>query len=207
MTLTEVLRAVLIVAWLVSPPFLVLLALLIWRRKRQAGSWVRTRVAIPIGFAAVANWILFIVLVLKAQSPYGAIFQTSALTHTVLLFSCFAGVASLVLSRARWPLLLANLLLITLWVTIAYAPSHWLREWDYGNVTIDGHPTPASVFIGHPWDSEAEAIVLVHVPAVSDYFLSFGEEKVRVAAKHEYIHLPGAVWTFPSLPDMYFPMP
>src|SRR5258708_20484579 len=104
MTLTEVLRAVLIVAWLVSPPFLVLLALLIWRRKRQAGSWVRTRVAIPIGFAAVANWILFIVLFLKAQSPYGAIFQTSALTHTLLLFSCFAGVASLVLSRARWPL-------------------------------------------------------------------------------------------------------
>lgn len=100
--------------------------------------------------------------------------------------------------------MLVNFLLISLWVTIAYAPSHWLREWDCGSVKIDGRPTPASVYIGHPTDSEAEAVVLVRVPAAADYFLSFGEERVRVATEHEYIRVPGGVWSIPSMRDMVF---
>ena len=207
MTVSQGLRAALIVAWLVSPPFLVLLAVLLWRRARQAGSWTRTPVATAIGVAAVANWVLFVTLFIKALTPYGSIFETSALTHALLLLSCIAAIASLVLSKGRWPSFFANFLMITLWVAIAYAPSHWLSEWNYGNVTIDGHPTTASIFIAHPWDSEAEAIVLVHVPAVSDYFLSFGEEKVRVAAEHEYIRVPGGVWSFRSLREMVFTEP
>ena len=79
-----------------------------------------------------------------------------------------------------------------------------MRAWNYAEVTIDGQPTSASVFIAHPWDSEAEAIVLVHVPDASDYFLSFGEEKVRLAGKHEYVRLPGGVWCLRSLRDMAF---
>jgi hypothetical protein len=41
-----------------------------------------------------------------------------------------------------------------------------------------------SLYIEHPTDSEAEGGVLVRVPAAADYFLSFGEEKVRAAAEH-----------------------
>jgi len=175
----------------------------------RTGSLAKSRILITIGLVAVANWILFIVLFIKAQTPYGAIFQTSALTDTLLLFSCVAAVASLILSSGRWLLFSANVFLITIWIAVAYAPAYWMGAWDYGKVTVDGRPTSASVFIAHPWDSEAEAIVLVHVPAASDYFLSFGEEKLRLAQKHEYVRLPRGVWCFPSLRDMAFvdPLP
>jgi hypothetical protein len=206
MTVIEGLRATLVLAWLVSPPFLVLLAVAIWRRTRHAQS-SKTRVSVAIYSATVANWILFIVLFIKGQTPYGAVFQTSPVTHGLLLLSCFAVIVSLAVSRWRWPLLLANLFLITLWVTFAYAPSHWLKDWEYGSVKIDGRPTAASLYIGHPMDSEAEAIVLVHVPAAADYFLSFGEEKVRVATEHEYVRVPGGVWSFRSMRDMVFTEP
>jgi hypothetical protein len=203
MSLIEVLRVVLLLVWLVSPPFLAALALLRWRRARTA-SLAKSRIVIVIGVAALANWILLLVLLIKAETPYGAIFQTSALTHALLLFACVAAVASLVSSSGRWLLFFANFLLITTWVVAAYAPAHWMGAWDDGKVTIDGQPTSASVFIAHPWDSEAEAIVFVHIPAASDYFLSFGEEKVRLAGKHEYLRLPGGVWCLPSLRDMAF---
>ena len=206
MTLTAGLRVVLALVWLISPPFLAVLAVLGWRRAQSRGLG-RGRIALAIGVAAVAAWVLFIVLLIKAQTPYGMIFQTSALTHALLLFSCVAAVASLVSSNGRWPLFFANFMLITLWVTVAYAPAHWLGEWDYGQASIDGRPTSASVYIAHPWDSEADAIVLVHVPAASDYFLSFGEEKVRLAGKHEYVRLPGGVWCLASLRDMAFVQP
>jgi hypothetical protein len=206
MKVIEGLRATLVLAWLVSPPFLVLLAVLIRRRTPHAEN-SKTRTSAAIGSAAVANWILFIVLFIKAQTPYGVVFQTSPLTHALLLLSCFAVIASLPVFRWRWPLLLANFLLITLWVTIAYAPSHWLRDWDCGSVKIDGRPTPASVYIGHPTDSEAEAVILVHVPAAADYFLSFGEEKVRLATEHEYVRVPGGVWSFRSMRTMVFTEP
>lgn len=206
MTLSEGLRAALVVVWLASPPFLAFLAVL--RGRRVQTDWLaKTRIAIPIAVATVTNWVLFVVLLVKAQTPYGVIFRTSALMHTLLLFSFTAAVISLAVSNARWPLFSANSLLITLWIVIAYAPSHWLREWDYGKVSIDGHPTRASFFIAHPWDSEADAVVLVHVPAAADYFLSFGEEKFRLAGTHDYVRIPGGVWCLPSLRDMIFAQP
>ena len=203
MSLIDVFRVVLILVWLACPPLLAVLALLRWRRSRT-GSLARNRIVIAIGVAVLANWTLLLMLFVKAQTPYGTIFQTSVLTHTLLLFACVAGVASLVLSRGRWLLFFANFLLMTVWIGVAYAPAHWMRAWNYGEVTIDGQPTSASVFIANPWDSEAEAIVLVHVPAASDYFLSFGEEKIRLAGKHECVRLPGGVWCLPSLRDMGF---
>jgi hypothetical protein len=199
-------RAALLLAWLLSPPLLLLLALRVWRRTRPAESW-KTRLWIAIGSVVLTDWILFVVLLIKAQTPYGAIFQTSRLTDGLLFLSCFALVASVAAHPARWSLLLASALLITLWVTIAYAPAHWLRKVDYGTVKIDERPAPASVYFGNPTDSEAEAIVLVHVPAAEDYFLSFGEEKVRVAADHEYVRLPGGIWCFRSMRDMVFTEP
>ena len=206
MSFIEVFRVVPIVVWLVSPPFLAVLALLRWRRSRT-GSLARNGMVIATGVTVLASWTLLLVLFVKAQTPYGIIFQTSALTHTLLLFACVAAIASLVLSRGRWLLFFANFLLMTVWIGVAYAPAHWMKAWDFGEVTIDGQPTSASVFIANPSDSEAEAIVLVHVPAASDYFLSFGEEKVRIAGKHEYIRLPGGVWCLPSLRDMAFVEP
>ncbi len=202
MSLIEVFRVVLIVVWLVSTPFLAVLALLRGRRSRTG--LAQNRIVVAIGVAALANWILLLALFFKAQTPYGIVFRTSALTHTLLLFACVASVASLGLSRGRWLLFFANGLLMTVWIGVAYAPAHWMRAWNYGEVTIDGQLTSASVFIAQPWDSEAEAIVLVQVPAASDYFLSFGEEKVRLARKHECVRLPGGVWCLPSLRDMAF---
>jgi hypothetical protein len=208
MSLLQALRVVLVVAWLVSPPFLVALAVLRWRRSRT-GSVTKSSILVPVAVVVVANWALFILLFIKAQTPYGVVFQTSALTHTLLFLSCVGAVASLTIATGRWLLFSANIFLITVWIVVAYAPAHWMGEWDYGKVTVDGRPTSASLFIAHPSDSEAEAIVLVHIPTVSDYFLSFGEEKVRLAGKHEYIRLPGGVWCLPSLRDMAFvdPLP
>jgi len=160
-----------------------------------------------IGLAAVANWIVFTILLVKSQTPYGIVFLTSLLTHGLLLLSFLAATVSLILKRGKLPLLSANLLLITLWVVIVYAPSHWLRDWNYGSVRIDGRLTPASVYIGNPTDSEADAIMLVHVPAADDYFLSLGEEKIRVATKREYVRLPGGVWCLRSLLEMKFEEP
>lgn len=130
------------------------------------------------------------------MSPQDVLFESSRSSHY--------GMSS---RSARWQLSFSNFLLVTLWVGIAYAPAHWLRTWNYATVTVNGRPSPASAFIADPWNSEAEAIVLVRVPAASDYFLSFGEEKVRLAGKHEYIRLPGGVWCLPSLRDMTFVEP
>ena len=43
--------------------------------------------------------------------------------------------------------------------------------------------------------SEAEAIAVVHVPGVGDYFLDFSEETFREASKHELVALPFGAWT------------
>jgi len=200
-------RAALVMVWLLSPAFLAILMLVRWKRTRHVRSQDKIDVSTVLGFAVVANWILFIVFLLKSQTPYGMVFQTSVLTHGLLLLSCFAAIASISVTPRRWHWLVANVLLITLWVTIGYSPAHWLKRWDYGSVNIDGHPTPASLYIGNPSDSEAEAIVLVHVPGLADYFLSFEEEKVRVATKHEYVPLPGGVWCFRSMRNMVFTDP
>lgn len=84
MPVIEGLRATLALVWLVSPPLLVLLTVLTGRRTPHAEN-SKTRLSLALGSAAVATWILFIVLFIKAQTPYGVIFQTSLLTHGLLL--------------------------------------------------------------------------------------------------------------------------
>jgi len=179
-----------------------------WRQTRAVQIW-KSRLVVATGLAVLTNWILFLVLLIKAQTPYGEMFQTSHLTDGLLFLSCLAFVASTAAHPVRWTLSLANALLITLWVVIAYAPEHWLKKVDFGNVKVDERPVPAVVYIGNPTDMEAEAVVLVHVPATSDYFLSFGEERIRLARQHEYIRLPGGIWCFRSMRDMEFiePLP
>ncbi|MGC2743968.1 MAG: hypothetical protein WA672_12320 [Candidatus Angelobacter sp.] len=162
---------------------------------------------IAIGLEVLANWICFLVLLSKAQTPYGEMFQTSYVTGGLLLLSCFALVASMAARTARRTLSLANALLITLWVVIAYAPAHWLKKADFGSVEVDERPVPAVIYIGNPTDMEAEAIALVHVPAASDYFLSFGEERIRLAGQSEYVRLPGGIWCLRSMRDLAFTEP
>ena len=194
--------------WLISPPLLLLFALRVWMRTPAVQIW-KKRLGVAIGLAVLTNWILFLVLLIKAQTPYGEGFQTSHLTDGLLFLSCFALVTSMAAYPARWTLMLANALLITLWVVIAYAPEHWLKKVDFGNVEVDERPVPALVYIGNPTDMEAEAVALVHVPAMSDYFLNFGEARIRLARQHEYINLPGGIWCFRSMRDMEFiePLP
>ena len=206
MTFSEGFRTATTLAWLFSPPVLVVLVVFLIRAGRT-GTSLRTRVGTPLFVLALANWVVFIILLFNAQTPYGEIFQTSVLTHTLLLLSVFGIGASLLLLNCRWPLLFANLLVFTLWVGIAYAPAHFLKTWSYGSATVDGNPSAASIFIAHPWDSEADAIVLVHIPAADDVFLSFGQESVHVAAKHRFIRVPGGVWSFASLREMVFDGP
>jgi hypothetical protein len=199
-------RAVLLVAWLLSPPFLTFLALLIWKRARPAANW-KTRLFIKIAPVILTNWILFLVLCVKAQTPYGAVFTTSPLTHALLFLACVSVVVSFWTFPVRWPLSLAGTSLITLWIVVAYAPAHWLKKVDFGTVRIDGRPTLASVYIGNATDSEADAIALVRVSGTGDYFLSFGEEKVRLSKEDEYVRLPGGIWSIRSIREMVFTEP
>jgi len=201
-----VLRVVLFFAWLLSPPLLAISAFGS-SGGAEATRASRKRNSSLIGSVAIANWILFIFLLIRSLTPYGMIFQTSLLTDVLVLASCIGAVVSLVVSAKRWPLLLANLVLITLWVGMAYAPAHWLRKCNYGKASVDGAATPALAYIGYPTDSDADAVVLVQIPAADDYFLSFEEETVRMAAKNEYVSLPGGVWVFQSLRDMSFTKP
>lgn len=104
---------------------------------------------------------------------------------------------------------IAGLLLLLLVVGafwFVYAPAHWLRPF-VGTVTVDGHPAQADLYIGHPTDSEAEAIAFVHVPGVGDYFLNFEEEKYREATSKESIRFQRGVWTFAPMNEGRFSQP
>lgn len=193
------LRGFVIVIWLLSPAILLLLYL--WKQRKSLLGWKSLNWLIAASVAI--DWLVFVVLLIRSQTPYGMIFSTSLLTHVLLVMACL-GVA---LCAKKWQLLLANLLLVTLWITIAYAPSHWMAHSGHGAVRINGQETRAAVYFGNPTDSEAEAIALVDIPGVGDYFLSFGTEKVRFAASRHYVHLPGGIWVFESLRQMSFVAP
>lgn len=194
-------RALLIFLWLLSPVFFVL----VYVRSQRASLSIRSgnaRSRFAVSAVAI-NWLLFAALLVRSQTPYGMIFQTSILTH-VFLAGSFAGV---ILNVRKWPLITANLALVSLWIVIGYAPAHWLRSIGPGGVKVDGRPSHATVYFGYPTDSEAEAIAFVEVSGNGDYLLSFGQEKVRTANKREYLHLPYGIWVFSSLREMSFVEP
>jgi hypothetical protein len=199
-------RAALLMAWLLSPPLLTLLALLVWKRARPAASW-KTHLFIAIAPAVLTNWILFLILFVRAQTAYGTVFRISPLTDGLLFLACLLVVMSFWIYPIRWPLSLAGASLIALWIVVAYAPAHWLKKVEFGTVKIDDRPTSASVYIGNATDSEADAIALVHVSGTGDYFLSFGEEKVRLSKEYEYVRLPGGIWSIRSIREMVFTEP
>jgi len=67
---------------------------------------------------------------------------------------------------------------------------------DVVSVRVDDRPIPATMYLGKPRQSEAEAFAVVEVPGVGDYFLNFGEETFREASKHEFVALPFGAWTW-----------
>jgi hypothetical protein len=89
----------------------------------------------------------------------------------------------------------------------AYAPEHWMRQVAFGTVKVDDRPVRADVYIGNPTQSEAEAIALIHVPGVGDYFLGFGDENYREASNHEFVRLLRGAWTFKSMREGHFTTP
>jgi hypothetical protein len=76
-----------------------------------------------------------------------------------------------------------------------------------GTVRVDRQRTDATIYFGHPIDSEAEAVALVEMPGTGDYFLRFETEKVGLGAENEYVHLPYGIWVFKSLRQMSFVAP
>ena len=91
-----------------------------------------------------------------------------------------------------------------LWVV--YAPAHWLTPFA-GTVMVDERPTQADLYIGHPTNSEAEAIAFVHVPKVGNYLLDFEQEKYREASDHEFVRFKRGVWTFAPMNEGRFVPP
>ena len=91
-------------------------------------------------------------------------------------------------------------------VWLIYTPAHWLTPFT-GAVTVDERPVQADLYIGHPTNSEAEAIAFVHVPGVGDYFLDFEQEKYREASSSEFMRFKRGVWTFAPMNEGRFVPP
>jgi hypothetical protein len=107
----------------------------------------------------------------------------------------------------RRSLLIANCLLLFTWFDIGYAPSHWLSRENLGSVRVNGQPVTATVYIGNPTLDEAEAIALVHVPSVGNYFVDFGSETFREASSQEVVVLPFGVWSWKPMNQGQFRPP
>ncbi len=182
------------------PPFLALTAVLRTRKaKRPAAGWKATSPAL-IGLAVVTNWVLLVVYF--ASDPIRGVaanYQSYGLPALLLVFSLLLLIVSFAAYAGRWSLFTANVALLVMWFCFGYAPAHWLTRVDFGTVTVDNHAVPASVYFGHPTDSEAEAVVLVRLEGGGDYFLDFGSEKVREASRSEYVRLIGGVWCLRSM--------
>lgn len=193
-------RVAILLAWLLLPPVLGLICVIrCWRSKRPPAGWKKVS-PVVVGTAVLANWIVFVLyLVTEQVGGVGVDYHISRLTPVLLAFSLLSIIVSIATYAGRRSLLLANILLLTMWFGIAYAPEHWLAREDIGTVTVDDHPVPAVIYIGNPRQSEAEAIALVHVPKVGDYFFDFGEETFREASKNEFIPLHYGAWTWKSM--------
>jgi hypothetical protein len=86
---------------------------------------------------------------------------------------------------------------VPLW--FAYAPEHWLHRAEFATTKVDEQAVRADVYIGHPTENQAEAIALVSIPTVGDYYLDFEEEKYREGSDREFIHLGRGIWTLKSM--------
>jgi hypothetical protein len=110
----------------------------------------------------------------------------------------------------KWKYRIATLVALVftgcgLW--FAYAPSHWMTQVSWAKVKVDGRPVEADIYIGNPTYYESDAFLLVHVPDVGDYFLSFGNENYREVSSHEFMRQPRRAWTFKSMNEGHYSEP
>jgi|SRR5579864_766198 len=177
-----------------------------WKTERPARSW-RSTSPVVLGVVVLANWALFITFVATEEIGVGLDYHVSRFTVVLLFFSLLSLAASIGTYAYRGSLLTANALLLVMWFSIAYAPAHWLEREDFGSVKVNDHPVAATLYIGNPRLSEAEAIALVHVPGVGDYFIDFSEETFREASKREFVNLYYGAWTWKAMTKGEFRAP
>jgi hypothetical protein len=195
------------VLWLVFPLTLTAFGLRDWKRKRLDTS-LRQELPLALGIVLLADWAVFVYFLIHSATPYGMFFRTSRATAALLLLSSIAPIAAFAGGTGRWQLALASALMVSLWVCIGYAPAHYLRRTDFGTVTVDDRPAAAYVYLGHPTDSEAEAVALVQIDhGGGDYLLDFDSEKVRPVSESEYVRVPGGVWFLKSVQGGTFTEP
>jgi|SRR5438046_2744290 len=102
--------------WLLSPPFLAVLALRSWRRTQRPVGW-KTRWPLITAVAVWANWLLFITLIFTGQiGGFGSHYMTTRLADIFLLASLLVLIASFLTYVGRWQLSLASVLMLALWV-------------------------------------------------------------------------------------------
>jgi hypothetical protein len=190
-------RIVVVLAGLLLPPVLGLLGAIRGWKQRNRRPERKGFSSITLGVAIFVNWLVFGFYVVTEQIGGLAInYHIDRWIGVFLILSLSLLILSLRARSFRAGLSLANLLLLVMWFSIAYAPQHWLERTSFERVTVDGRPVPATMYMGNPRQSEAEAIALVHVPGVGDYFVDFGDETFRAASTHEVVALPFGAWTW-----------
>lgn len=114
--LASVVRISIAAIWLLSPPVLVTLAVMHWRRGERRAGW-KGLWPIVVASAVLMNWFLFLAFLFAGQiGGFGAHYMTTRLADWFLLLSLGVLIASLIAYVGRWQLSLASLLVLALWV-------------------------------------------------------------------------------------------
>lgn len=102
--------------WLLSPPFLAVVALRSWKRTQRPVGW-RATWPLVTAVAVLANWLLFITFIFTGQiGGFGSHYMTTRLADTFLLLSLIVLAASFLAYVGRWQLSLASFFMLALWV-------------------------------------------------------------------------------------------
>ena len=190
-------RVAVLLAGLLLPPILGFVGAIRGWKQGQLPRDRKVFSSVALGAAVLANWLVFGFYILTEKiGGVGVNYSIGRFTFVFLILSLSLIILSIRADSFRTGLSLANFLMLIMWFSIAYAPEHWLKRMGYERVTVDGRPVPAKMYIGNPRQSEAEAVAVVHVPRVGDYFLDFSDETFREACKHEVVALPFGAWTW-----------
>jgi len=112
----SVIRVSIAAIWLLSPPFLAVLALRLWRREQRPIGW-KAPWPLITSAAVLANWILFIAFVVTGQiGGFGSHYITTRLADVFLVVSLLVLIASILAYVGRWQLSLASVLMLAFWV-------------------------------------------------------------------------------------------
>jgi len=112
----SVIRMGIATIWLLSPPFLAVVALRSWKRGERPVGWKATW-ALVTAVAVLANWLLFTTFIFAGQiGGFGSHYMTTRLADTFLVLSLVVLAASFLAYVGRWELSLASFLMLALWV-------------------------------------------------------------------------------------------